>query len=250
LRKQSGLFLATCTCTCTCTSTNETSKEGVQTVSDREAPLHVGVVRVAEQGRGLEGREGFESFASGDREGAALVGGADAPGAFGDVEHGALRRAESLVAKLGVADPRGLDGQQKLDGNLVSDETVMSELRRSALVGHALHRAGIVTPRLCGGAIRARLGMTDRRRPTSAKAVSGTDLRLHLRPAPAPAPAPAPPPCTCTCTCFPLLLLQVPVPVPVQVQGEVQEVAWAALRYRRAEAERSRGAFSLLEVCA
>jgi hypothetical protein len=51
-----------------------------------------------------------------------MVRAREAPGAFGDVEHRALGGAKSFVAKLGIADLRGLDGEQKLDSDVISDE--------------------------------------------------------------------------------------------------------------------------------
>jgi len=138
-------------------------------VGDGKAPFYVGGVGIAEERGGLEGSERFEAFAASDGEGASLVGASDAACALCDVEHGAFGCAEGLVAELRVTDLGGLDGEQELYGDLVSDETMVRKPRRSGLVGHAPHRAGSVTPRLRGGAIRARHGVTDQPRPTSAR---------------------------------------------------------------------------------
>ena len=40
-------------------------------------------------------------------------------GAFGDVEHGAFGGAKGFVAKLCIADLRGLDGEEELDGDVI-----------------------------------------------------------------------------------------------------------------------------------
>ena len=87
--------------------------------------MDVLIVGVPEQRGRLERCKGLEAFASRDCEGAPFVGEAEASRALGDIEHGALRGTQGFVAKLCVPDLSGLDANQKLDGNLVSDESVM-----------------------------------------------------------------------------------------------------------------------------
>jgi len=90
-----------------------------------------------------KGCEGLESFTTRDGERAGLVRAGEAAGALGDVEDGALGGAKRFITELRIADVGGLDGEQELDGDLVCDEAVVRELRRRALVDHALTGAAM-----------------------------------------------------------------------------------------------------------
>jgi hypothetical protein len=112
----------------------EAGEQGVEPLSDGKAALRISGLGVTDESCSFKGGEGFQALTAGDGEGAALVGAADAACAFRDVEDRALRGAERFVAELRVADVGGLDGEQELDGDLVSDEAVMEELRRRARI--------------------------------------------------------------------------------------------------------------------
>ena len=82
---------------------------------------------VTDEGGGFEGCEGLEAFTTRDREGTVLVGPAHSSGTFRDIEDRALRGPKGFVPQLRVADVRGLDGEQELDGDVIGDEPVVRE---------------------------------------------------------------------------------------------------------------------------
>lgn len=117
---------------------DEAGEEFDDAISEEGATLgdvHVGISRK----RGdLDRRGGFDALAARDGEGSRFIGPCHAACAFRAVEARALCGAHRLVAQLRVADVRGFDGLQQLDGSAVREQLVVREpRRRSVRVGHA-----------------------------------------------------------------------------------------------------------------
>jgi hypothetical protein len=96
--------------------------------------------RIAEKGRDLDRRRGFDAFASGHGEGSSFVRPGDAPRAFCAIAADSFGGAKSFVSKFRIANPSISNGEK----HLASDPEYVEFVMRKR--GCVLHGFGPFAP--------------------------------------------------------------------------------------------------------